>query len=329
MTAGGSLSNTLMALSRLGAAAELHGSPPLRIAMSGLIGSDPLGSFYSAQMRSAGVQVVSPPTVKANTGTVVVLTSPDAQRTMLSYLGTPAPVPLNPLLEDAISRSAVLVIEGYLWELPGAGETIRGAIAAAQRHGTIVAMTAGDAGVVQRHGSEMWEAIDAGIDLLFTNSSEAAALVACAAENSSSKNGSHGDDELPRKIASWSAEDAALALGPHCSLVCVTDGSNGSVLTALGQLHVVPPHWTETPPIDTCGAGDAYAAGLLYGFLRKYDINSMGRVGARAASAVIARHGATMNEDAAATVAAALPAGAQSMSKVFPSSSGVAAVDAA
>lgn len=319
-----------MALARLGAAAEMHGSPPLRVGMSGLIGSDPLGSFYTAQMRSAGVHVVSPPTRDANTGTVVVLTSPDAQRTMLSYLGTPAPVPLNPMLEDAISRSALLVIEGYLWELPGAGDTIRGAIAAAQRHGTIVAMTAGDSGVVQRHGSEMWEAIDAGIDLLFTNSDEAVALVACAPEGATPLLDATNSSTSNKSAAPWSAEDAALALGPHCSLVCVTDGSNGSVLTALGQLHIVPPHWTETPPVDTCGAGDAYAAGLLYGFLRKFDINSMGRVGARAASAVIARHGATMGEDAAAAVAASLPAGAQSMAKVFPpSSNGVAAVDAA
>jgi sugar/nucleoside kinase (ribokinase family) len=323
ITAGGSLSNTLMALSRLGTAAEMRGNPPLNVAMSGLIGSDRLGSFYSAQMRSAGVDVVSPPTESANTGTVVVLTSKDAQRTMLSYLGTPAAIPLDPRLENAISRSSLLVIEGYLWELPDAAATIHGAIQAAQRHGTIVAMTAGDAGVVKRHGSEIWEAIDAGIDLLFTNASEATALVACAPEGAVP---AHASDVPP---SMWSSEAAALALAPHCSLVCVTDGANGSILTALGQLHVVPPHWTESPPIDTCGAGDAYAAGLLFGFMKKLDVNSMGRVAARAASAVIARHGATMSSNAAALVVAALPAGAQSMSKAFKNSNEVAAMDGA
>ncbi|KAG7669877.1 hypothetical protein Ndes2437B_g06075 [Nannochloris sp. 'desiccata'] len=323
ITAGGSLSNTLMALSRLGTAAELQGNPKLNVAMSGLIGSDRLGSFYAAQMKSAGVDVVSPPTDGANTGTVVVLTSKDAQRTMLSYLGTPAAIPIDPRLEDAISRSSLLVIEGYLWELPEAGTTIHGAIQAAQRHGTIVAMTAGDAGVVERHGSEIWEAIDSGIDLLFTNASEATALVACAPEGAVP---AHAIDVPP---SMWSSEAAALALGPHCSLVCVTDGANGSILTALGQLHVVPPHWTETPPIDTCGAGDAYAAGLLFGFMKKLDVTNMGRVAARAASAVIARHGATMSQNAAAIVVAALPAGAQSMSKTFTTSSEVAAMDGA
>lgn len=110
-------------------------------------------------------------------------------------------------------------------------------------------MTAGDAGVVQRHHSEMWEAIDAGIDLLFTNRSEAEALVACepsAAQRAQRAQLQHGE---------LSAEAAALRLGPHCSLVCVTDGSRGSVLTALGQLHTVPPCWAKDKPVDTCGAG--------------------------------------------------------------------------
>ena len=316
VTSGGSLSNTLKTLALLGSAAAASGHPDINIAMSGLIGSDPLGSFYTAQMKAVGVDVLSPPTEAANTGTVVVLTSPDAQRTMLSYLGTPAAVPLDAHLEASIARSSVLVIEGYLWELPDAEATIRGAIAAAQRHGTVVAMTAGDAGVVQRHGAEMWSAIDAGIDLLFTNAAEAAELVACAPEVAVVVH--HHTLPAAKTKSTWAAEAAALALGPHCSLVCVTDGCNGSILTALGQLHVVPPVWTESPPVDTCGAGDAYAAGLLYGFLRKFDVGSMGKVAARAASAVIARHGATMNEEAAVAVAATLPSAAKSMVKSFP-----------
>lgn len=325
VSAGGSLSNTLMALARLGAASHRHtslfpppspcstGQRPLRVAMAGLIGNDPQGSFYAAQMQSAGVDVVSPPTEGCLTGTVVVLTSPDAQRTMLSYLGTPAPILLDATLQRAISRSSVLVIEGYLWELPGIEDTICQAIAVAQRSGCVVAMTAGDAGVVQRHGPEMWRAIHSGIDLLFTNAGEAAALVEC--EPGSGGSGRGGGSTVT-KAATATAEEAALALGPHCSLVCVTDGANGSVLTALGQLHVVPPHWTPRPPIDTCGAGDAYAAGLLLGFLRKYDVNAMGRAGARAASAVIHSHGATMTEEAARGVAASLPIAALSMEKV-------------
>lgn len=300
--AGGSLSNTLMALSRLGAASEgRHGARRLRVAMAGLVGGDPLGSFYSAQMRAAGVEVLAAPAAAVNTGTVVVLTSPDAQRSMLSYLGTPAPVEVDPRLAAAIAASSLLVIEGYLWELPGAAGSVAAAVAAARAAGTAVAMTAGDAGVVRRHHAEMWGAIESGVDLLFTNAEEAGALVAL-------RPGGPGAGAAPA-----GAEAAALALGPHCSLVCVTDGSAGSVITALGQLHVVPPHWTPARPVDTCGAGDAWAAGLLFGFLRRLDVATMGRTAARVASAVIARHGAALSDDAAAALVAALPAAAESM----------------
>lgn len=294
-----------MALARLGAVGGPDGN--IHVGMAGLVGSDALGSFYSAKMREAGVSVVSDPVPDTSTGTVVVLTGSDAQRTMLSYLGTPAAIPLGTQLENAIQRSTMLVIEGYLWELPNAAETINASIEIARRNGTLVCMTAGDAGVVERHHAEMWQAIDAGIDVLFTNSDEASALVKYAPIDA---------EKVPAgatpaaSTTTTTAEAAALALGPHCSLVCVTDGSAGSVLTALGEVYVVPPHWTESPPIDTCGAGDAYAAGLLYGFLKRYDVVTMGRAAARTASAVIAHRGSFLNDAAAATVVASLPTGA-------------------
>ncbi|PSC71317.1 adenosine kinase [Micractinium conductrix] len=309
ISAGGSLSNTLMALARLGdASAAASGEAPLRVGMVGLVGSDPLGAYYAAQMRQAGVEVCSPAAAGANTGTVVVLTSPDAQRTMLSYLGTAAEVPVDAALEAAISRSRLLVIEGYLWELPHAARTISAAIAAAQRAGCVVAMTAGDAGVVERHHADMWAAIDQGIDLLFTNASEAAALLRyepafdlTAPAEPATPGGAGG-------AHCAAGEQLALRLGPHCSVVIVTDGDRGSYVTALGQLHCVPPCWTEAAPVDTCGAGDAYAAGLLIGYLKHYDLTAMGRTAARTASAVISRHGAALTSEAAAALAASLPA---------------------
>ena len=103
------------------------------------------------------------------------------------------------------------------------------------------------------------------------------------------------------------AEQAALELGPHCMLVSVTDGANGSYLSALGQLLVVPPVWMPDAPVDTNGAGDAYAAGMLYGFLCGYDPVSMGRAGARVAAAVISKQGAALGSSQAAELATLLP----------------------
>lgn len=99
----------------------------------------------------------------------MVLTTPDANRTMLSYLGTPAPVVLDPALTTAIARARMLVIEGYVWEMPGAAESITAAIEVAHAHGTLIALTAGDMGCVMRNRKGLWAALHAGVDIIFTN----------------------------------------------------------------------------------------------------------------------------------------------------------------
>lgn len=106
---------------------------------------------------------------------------------------------------------------------------------------------------------------------------------------------------------SHNGQVAALQLASACPMVVVTDGSRGSYITALGQLVVVPPYWRANPPVDTCGAGDAYAAGLLYGFLMGLDLHSMGSLAAKTASAVISRHGPQLTPEDADWVVAGLP----------------------
>jgi sugar/nucleoside kinase (ribokinase family) len=107
-------------------------------------------------------------------------------------------------------------------------------------------------------------------------------------------------------VQQLSGMDAALQLASACPMVVVTDGSKGSYITALGQLVVVPPYWSTSPPVDTCGAGDAYAAGLLYGFLCGLDLHSMGHLAAKTASAVISKHGPQLTPDDAEWVVAGL-----------------------
>ena len=99
----------------------------------------------------------------------MVLTTPDANRTMLSYLGTQHEVVIHSALEAAISSARMLLIEGYVWEMPNAVASISRAIEIAQRAGTLVVLTAGDAGCVQRNRAELWGALRQGADVLFTN----------------------------------------------------------------------------------------------------------------------------------------------------------------
>lgn len=116
---------------------------------------------------------VDPPALMAHhlvAGTVMVLTTPDANRTFLSYLGeAQQELHLTEAVLSAIEHSRMLIIEGYLWEMPCARTVLMDAIAAARQGGAAVALTAGDAGLVQRHREDLWAALEAGADLLFCN----------------------------------------------------------------------------------------------------------------------------------------------------------------
>ncbi|KAA6425375.1 MAG: putative sugar kinase [Trebouxia sp. A1-2] len=287
VSAGGSLSNTLIGLSRLGQADNcLRGSGGLQVALAGAVGSDTLGSFFAAQAAKAGVAILADTQPESCTGTAIVLTTPDANRTFLSYLGEAHALQLSAAAQQAIKSSRMLVVEGYMWEVDDALETLSTAADFARSSGAMVVMTAGDAGVVQRHTADFWQLINDGVDMLFCNRSEAAALLG---------------------RPSCTAQEAALALGPHCKVVLVTDGAHGSCISAMGQLQRIPPCWTTSTPVDTCGAGDGYAAGALYGFLCGYDVANIGRAGARVASAVILRQGAATTEDEALQLVQSMP----------------------
>ena len=312
LSAGGSLSNTLIDLSRLVEAAnDQHSLLGRGVEFAGLVGNDALGTFYRAQMGAAGVRVLQSGEAdqtdqtdqtehgQINTGTVVVLTDETADRTLFSYLGTQQEISISKAMEQSIEDASVLVLEGYVFELPGARKTVLSAIAAAKRRGVRVAMTAGDAGVAVRHGDVMWEAIQAGVDILFTNAAEATELAKCRPVV-----------EIPDisrtdiSPASSQAEAAALCLGPHCpGIVCVTDGSRGSVVVGVGEMRRIPPVWKPEAPIDTTGAGDAWCAGFLFALLYQGgDLTQIGRMAARAASAVISHTGPTLTKDDAGTI---------------------------
>ncbi|GMH36168.1 hypothetical protein BSKO_04036 [Bryopsis sp. KO-2023] len=274
--AGSSLANTLVAMTRLSCAENrLSSGRKLKTGMAGCLGADVQGEFFKAQLRRADVEFLSSPAPGTLTGSVVVLTTPDAQRSFVSFPGS-SEYEVDDPLKSIISRTRMLLIEGYLLELPGSLPRIKQAVAMAKESGTVVVLTAGDAGLVGRHREAFKEIINLGTDILFTNQEEAAALL----------------DESPDEV---SAHDGALRLAGDCPMVVVTDGCKGSYLTGLGKLHVVPPCWTKNTPVDTCGAGDVYSAGVLYGFLRGLDLYGMGQTGARAASAIICKDGGRLS----------------------------------
>jgi sugar/nucleoside kinase (ribokinase family) len=245
------------------------------------VGGDALGDFYQAKMEKAGVGVAALPLPEGTTGTVIVLTTPDAQRTFLSFLGDSARPPQ--LAAGALAHAQLLVVEGYLLEQAETAAAIAAVVREARAGGVLVALTCADAGVVRGARAAFTQVLDAGVDVLFANAGEATELTGLA-----------------------EAADSAAELSRLVKLAVVTDGSRGAHLaTAQGAKLHAPPHWTETAPVDTCGAGDAYAAGVLYSLLHSASLAQAGAFGARVASSVISRNGARLTTEAAEQLAAA------------------------
>lgn len=267
--AGGSLSNSLVALARLGSS-QSAGYPELKIAMAGSVGSDPLGSFYREKLRRANVHFLSKPVKDGTTGTVIVLTTLDAQRTMLAYQGTSSTLSYDSHLANLVSKSNMLIVEGYLFELPHTIKAIRQACEDAHKNGSLIAVTASDVSCIKRCYNDFWDIVGNYADILFANANEARAFC-----------------ELPLTDSPMSA---TRYLSHSIPLVSVTDGVHGSYIGVKGEAIYIPP--PPCIPIDTCGAGDAYASGILYGILRgASDLKGIGLLASRVAAVVVGQQG--------------------------------------
>lgn len=266
--AGGSLSNTLVALARLGS--QNNGGPLLNVVMAGSVGSDPLGGFYRSKLQRANVNFMSAPINDGTTGTVIVLTTPDAQRTMLAYQGTSSRVQYDTCLASLISKTSILVVEGYLFEFPDTIRTIAMACEEARRCGALVAITASDVTCIERHYDDFWDIMANYADIIFANSDEA------------------------RTFCHFSSKESPVSATRYLShfvpFVSVTDGPRGSYIGVKGEAIYIPP-W-PCVAVDTCGAGDGYASGILYSLLHGVsDLRGMGTMASKVASIVVGQQG--------------------------------------
>ncbi|KAK1307459.1 hypothetical protein QJS10_CPA10g01152 [Acorus calamus] len=278
--AGGSLSNTLVALARLGGPSI--DNPGLHVAMTGSVGSDPLGGFYRAKLLRANVNFRSAPVKDGTTGTVIVLTTQDAQRTMLAYQGTSSNVNYDECLASIVSKTNILVIEGYLFELPHTMNAILKACQDAHKNGVLIAVTASDVSCIERYHDNFWEIIGNYADILFANSAEASALCGFTSQ----------DNPI----------SSTRYLSHFVPFVSVTDGPRGSYIGVKGEAIYVPP--SPCTPVDTCGAGDAYASGILYAILKgTSDLKSMGLLASKVAAVVVAQQGTRLSVGDAAELA--------------------------
>jgi sugar/nucleoside kinase (ribokinase family) len=256
--AGGSAANTVIGLADFGG----------RGAYAGKVGRDELGEFFLGDMRKIGVAMpVLPGT--GQSGTSVILISPDAQRTMLTHLGVSATLGPDDIREDDLRHAKYVYVEGYLF----AGDSTRSAALRAmdlsKRNGVKVAFTVSDPFLINAYRDEFWKLIEGPIDLLFCNLEEARSLTG-----------------LQHPI------ECAQAIHRHCENVALTLGKDGSILMHNGE--VIPVEGVETQAIDTTGAGDMYAGAMLYGITNGMTWKQAGHLASHAAARVVAQLGARL-----------------------------------
>ena len=256
---GGSAANTVVGVASFGGRAHYVGK----------VRDDQLGEVFGHDLRATGVGYdTARATSGPPTGRCLILVTPDAQRTMSTFLG--ASVRLGPADVDPrlIARGRILYLEGYLFDPPEAQEAFRAAAAIAHEAGRKVALTLSDPFCVERHRAAFLDLVEHHVDILFANELEICALY---------------------QVRDF---DAALPhVRGHCELAALTRSAKGSVLVNGSRMHVVSAHPVEAV-VDTTGAGDLYASGVLYGLARGLDLPTCGRLGSLAAAEVIAHVGA-------------------------------------
>ncbi|MFC5386705.1 adenosine kinase [Aquamicrobium segne] len=256
---GGSAGNTAAGIASFGG----------RVAFSGKVADDHLGSVYAHDIRALGVAFDTKPLIGTPpTARCLIFVTPDGERSMNTYLGACVEFGPQDLEPEKLATSKLVYFEGYLWDPPRAKEAMREAAHLAHEAGREVAMTLSDSFCVDRYRDEFLDLMRSRtVDIILANDHEIKALY---------------------QTASF---DAALeALRKDCKLAAVTCSDKGSVIIQ-GDETVRVAALPVAQLVDTTGAGDLYAAGFLFGYTQGRTLDVCGRLGSLAASLVIQQVG--------------------------------------
>ncbi|MDQ3757136.1 MAG: adenosine kinase [Actinomycetota bacterium] len=256
---GGSAANTVAGVASFGG----------RAGFVGKVRDDQLGAVFAHDIRSIGVAYATPPAPDGPpTARCFVFVTPDAQRTMCTFLGAATHLAADDIDVEAVAAARITYLEGYLWDPPEAIDALRRAIGAAHAAQRRVAFTLSDPFCVDRHRAEFLELIEREVDVLFANEIEVMSLFET--------------DDLDKAL------DAVRKL---CDTTAVTRSEHGSVVVT-GEGRLAVPAAPVAQVADTTGAGDLYAAGFLFGLARGMELRRCAELGSVAAAEVISHLGA-------------------------------------
>jgi sugar/nucleoside kinase (ribokinase family) len=255
---GGSAGNTIAGIAMLGG----------KTAYIGKVADDQLGQIFTHDIRAAGV-TYDTPALKGGLPTArsLIFVTPDAQRTMQTFLGACTQLGPEDIDMHHISASKVVYMEGYLWDLPRAKQAMLDAAKRAKASGVKVSLTLSDSFCVSRFRDEFLELAEKYVDILFANESEILSL-----------------------YQATEFDDALQQVRKHCEIAALTRSEKGSVVVNGDEVHVIDAVKGVTV-VDTTGAGDAYAAGFLHAYTQGRDLKTAGKLGGAMAAQVISQYG--------------------------------------
>jgi len=255
---GGSAANTAYGLASLGGNAGFIGK----------ISADRLGESFSRDLDTVGVKFFPGATCETeDTGRCLIVVTPDGNRTMNTFLGAASLLDAADISKSAVQSAAVVFLEGYLFDKDAAKEAFRTAAVYAHAAGRKVALTLSDSFCVDRHRADFLSLVKNDIDILFAN-----------------------EDELKALYQVESINDGLHQLRDNCEFAAVTRNEHGSVVIDGDEVVIIDAEPVESV-VDATGAGDMYAAGFLYGFVRGKPIEHCGKIGSIVASEVITHMG--------------------------------------
>ena len=261
---GGSAANTAVVAAMLGAST----------AFLGKVRDDELGHVFARDLAQVGVSF---PTTMAGvdttpTGRCLINVTPDAERTMCTYLGAARGLRVPDMHHEVLSAAKVTYVEGYLWDEVNAHEALELAIRIVRDASQRFSFTLSDSFLVDRFRDEFHVMIPEKVDILFAN-----------------------EQELCSMFETDDFDKAVKLVSPMCEITTVTRGPRGSIVIHRGEVIAVDAHPVDRV-VDTTGAGDAYAGGFLAGFTQGFSLDRCAVLGNLAAAEVISRLGARPSE---------------------------------
>ena len=261
---GGSAANTIASIATLGG----------RGAFIGKVMDDQMGQVFRHDIRAVGVAFDTLSMVNgAPTARSLIFVTEDAERTMQTYLGACIELGPDDVDPQIIESSQITYLEGYLWDPQQAKEAFIKAAKVAQQAGRQVSLSLSDPFCVDRHRGEFIDLVNSHVDILFANEEEIKSLY---------------------QVDSF---DAALQhVKGHCEIAALTRSSKGSIIISGDNIHILDAEKVEKV-VDTTGAGDAYAAGFLFGYTQGKDLGACGELGGILAAEIISHYGARPDTD--------------------------------